>query len=647
MSLVKLNADDDLRDLIAYCKDEASRVMSLINEGNEVDNPQYMHNGFAALQYFSMYMIATSFMRNNLEDVFLNIIKPFLIMETKEETELILTLKLEALALSVKHIQAFEMLMNPFVPVIVDFVLRTFLSFEEVYPKLNQDGSANSLSLYMEMISQSTHFCSFLYQINKNLLAQHAGSLIQPASTVFLSDIQPRYKYDLIEMIGHLLLLSTLTEKEHNEDDSDDEESDDENNFESTYLLESEKEPSEEAVYYWKVSSSDLPFKTILNITTHAIDMLNKDIEKDMKIMKSKDLSNIPMFLSTSCGATKLYYEDTQHKLIVEKSVTAVLERLPNSPYTQLIDLVRSLTQIVDASNETYIRELFIKIYTTLEDLFVSLKDWAGATPSRKNKKLYYKIREQIIKCLSTLITKDHVSTFEQRDHLEKAIDALFTDPQLLSAFIRSIYAHVVSNSDANKSILTSEMLPKAINKFFVALSKEKASNQVKTLIIRSISEIAKDLNEDFKPYHDKILELLTNLFHSNAYNLGVPILDSLSVMLPQYKYSHELPKVLVTVVRKVISIIKDDENIDDYDEDSAEYDNSGYLIYISEVFLHFVLKDKGLYRIIAKNVNLAKSIKHTLSNLVRKDDLLYDEEEALKEMAKKILDLFPKAKKK
>lgn len=613
-----------------------------------IENPQYIHNGFAALQYFSMYMIGKSYMEAHLEDVFTHIIKPFIVMENSEESELTLTLRLEALALSIKHLQAFEVNMNPFIPTVLASVPNILGQFLKVFPTISTNTTSNMYRLYIEMISQSSHLCSFLFQVNKELLANGASTILQPACDVFLLDLEPHYKYELLELLGHLLLLSVLPKKSSSDDPYDSDDSGDENDFESVFLLKYSNEAVDDEVEkdtYWKISNQQVPFSTLLNVLSESVNMFLNDIDKDIK-MKSKEVSNVPMFFSTVCGATLFYYDQNQHEVIVEKSIPVLLDSFQSCMKIQLHDSVRSLSQIIQNSHDNCIRDHFKRIHTSLEELFVNLKDWVSATPTRKNKKIYYKTREQIVKCVSTLLLKDCGSTFEMREHFYEAINSLFSDPQMLSSYVRAIRKYVDSVPDVDKEVLISEELPRAMNKYHSELSKEKTSAQVKTLIVRSISELAQDTSTYFVPYAEKTLDLLTTLFQKDAYRLGVPILDALSVILPLFKSSSKLPKVLITVLRKAISIVKDEENIENFDEDSEEYDNSGYLIYVAENFLYFVLKDPDFNAIVVKNNNITQSIKHTASNVLKKD-LLYDEEDALKDMAQKILGLVGQKKKK
>lgn len=604
-----------------------------------------LHNAFIGLQLFSMYMVATKCLKENLERIFNRIIRPFFDFVNYNEQPYV-GFHVEVVSLSVRLLQSFEKAMTPYSSEILGFLSKLFGKYSELYKQKDQ---TLDLSLHFEIIRQSSIFISLLSQVDKTLLSQKATEVFLSCSELFLLIDDINWRYELMDIIGQFLLLSTSKIRETNDnnydddddlDESESEETDEEENFEtSTFLIPNLNKENDEIVYeyYWKLDKEKISFDLLSKITERASLMIEEG-QLDNENVMLKDVSHISTFLTTLCSSTALYFDSSQNEYIVKNSVNSMMAYIKKSSFNQTINVfLKSLKLIIKQSKVEAIRSIYKNIYSSLEDIMNNLKEWMTQNPTKKNKKLYFSIREVIIKTFTSLLMKDSLSTWDNCDHFVNTTVKLFSDPLIISTFIKSSVS--VKNQD-NEGKLKNDILPMFISQFLSEFKRPKVSSQVKVLIIKSVGEIAYSAGNLFEEYAIDFLKLILPLLKQHPFKYCVVILDAVAMTISSMSDVSKLDTLLGEYIKVVLDIISGKyENMDVDEDEEIGYDNYGSFIYLSEVFLLYLFKNDKVKALIKRDNNSVKSIQKTLKQLMS-TELLYYEEDDIKDICEDLLNL-------
>lgn len=156
-------------------------------------------------------------MAENLERISLNLILPIMAFCGPIYNQASVTLKIDAVSMFGKLLQAFEDLVLPWSKPVLEFVVAQLDANVSIINGTSTVDAFEAMiirELYAEFISQSVDLCCSMVLISPKELAAHAKPLFERCSTNLKLVTDINCKYEIIELLSQMALLATKSGEE-------------------------------------------------------------------------------------------------------------------------------------------------------------------------------------------------------------------------------------------------------------------------------------------------------------------------------------------------------------------------------------------------------------------------------------------------
>jgi hypothetical protein len=162
-------------------------------------------------------MVGAETLAHNLERVVLNLILPITNLCGNMSSQAGITLKIDAISMYGKLLQAFEDMMLPYSTGILDFIVAQLDQHATLFSGQSTLDPFEGMvirELYSELISQSVDVCCSMVLIAPEKLSEKASSLFERSASAMKIVNDINCKYELVELIAQMCLLGLKSGEE-------------------------------------------------------------------------------------------------------------------------------------------------------------------------------------------------------------------------------------------------------------------------------------------------------------------------------------------------------------------------------------------------------------------------------------------------
>jgi hypothetical protein len=205
---------------IGFAEQELLKLNGLVKTDADAlseDNIVSFRKALIAIQLFARQMIGADTLAANLERVVLNLLLPMIDLCGPLTSQGAVTLKIDAISMYAKLLQAFEDMMTPFSAGILDFIVAQLdqhaLHFSGK-SGLDPFEAMVLRELYSELISQSVDVCCSMHLVAPEKLSEKAKALFERSAAALKIVTDINCKYELIELLARVCLLGLKSGEE-------------------------------------------------------------------------------------------------------------------------------------------------------------------------------------------------------------------------------------------------------------------------------------------------------------------------------------------------------------------------------------------------------------------------------------------------